>query len=387
MTGLLAAVGNGTALWYLTRGSGAVALILLTAGVVLGVMSSARWQTRRLPRFLVSGLHRNLTLLALVFLVVHIVSTVADGFAPIGFKDAVLPFLSGYRPFWLGLGAVAFDLLLALIVTSQLRSRIGLRAWRILHWVGYAAWPVALVHALGTGSDARTGWLGVLALFCTGAVVLSVLWRVGAARGRSVPARTAAALGALAVPLAILLWASSGPLEPGWSARAGTPKSLLFSSRLAKARPAGSQASAAPAAAVAPKTVVPSGSFQATFQGKLREAAAGHGLVTVTIDGRASGGFSGRVHVALRGTPLAGEGVQMLDSSVGLLSSGASKWSAGRVVALAGQEILADVRGPSGRPVRVLLALRIDRSSGSVTGVIRAGAHGFESGENVEPTE
>ena len=135
MSSLLAATGNGKTLWYLTRGTGAVALILLTASVVLGVMSSTRLQTRRLPRFLVSGLHRNLTLLALVFLAVHVVSTVADGFAPIGFQDAFLPFISPYRPFWLGLGAVALDLLLALVVTSLLRNRIGLRIWRVLHWL------------------------------------------------------------------------------------------------------------------------------------------------------------------------------------------------------------------------------------------------------------
>ena len=67
--------------------------------------------------------------------------------------DVVVPFVGAYRPFWLGLGALALDLLAALIVTSLLRARIGLRAWRAVHWVAYACWPVALVHGLGTGSD------------------------------------------------------------------------------------------------------------------------------------------------------------------------------------------------------------------------------------------
>lgn len=386
MSSLLAATGNGKTLWYLTRGTGAVALILLTASVVLGVMSSTRLQTRRLPRFLVSGLHRNLTLLALVFLAVHVVSTVADGFAPIGFQDAFLPFISPYRPFWLGLGAVALDLLLALVVTSLLRNRIGLRIWRVLHWLAYAAWPVALVHALGTGSDARTGWLGVLAFVCTGAVLLSVLWRAGAARGRSVPLRAGAALAALALPLAILVWARSGPLASGWAARAGTPKSLIFSSRVARVRPAAARGGA-DAVTVPRAPTLPSGSFQADFRGKLHEAPAGEGLVTVAIDGRATGGFDGRVHVALRGAPLDGGGVQMIDSSVGMLPAGATTWSAGRVVALSGQQILADVQAPSSHSFRVLLALHIDRSSGSVTGVMRSGSHGFEKNQSGVPSE
>src|ERR1051326_3871970 len=132
---LIAAAGNAKALWYLTRGTGVVALVLLTASVVVGTLSSARWRTSRVPRFLVGGIHRNLTLVAVAFVVVHVVTTVADRFAPIGFTDGLIPFLSPYRPIWLGLGTIAFDLLLALVATSLLRARLGLRMWRGLHWV------------------------------------------------------------------------------------------------------------------------------------------------------------------------------------------------------------------------------------------------------------
>jgi Ferric reductase like transmembrane component len=380
MTTLAAAGINGKALWYLTRGTGAVALLLLTAGLVLGVLSSVRWHARRLPRFLVSGLHRNLTLLALVFVAVHVVTTVADRFAPVGYKDAILPFLSPYRPLWLGLGTVAFDLLLALVATSLLRARIGLRAWRTVHWLAYASWPVALVHALGTGSDARAGWLGLLAIACTAAVAASVLWRAGITRGRPAPVRIATALSAVLVPLAILLWARGGPLRPGWASRAGTPKSLLASSRIALVRTA-STAARPTAATTGPASGLPSGSFRAGFRGRLRRLGSGSNLVTVVIDGTATGGFAGRVHVALRGIPIAAGGVQMLASSVGLLPNGAGVWSAGHVVALAGQQILAEVRGSGGHPMRVLLSLRIDSSSGRISGVISGGSRGLGSGE------
>ena len=149
-------------MWYATRGTGVVSLILLTAIVCLGVAGVRRLGSRQWPRHLVAGLHRNLTLVALVFLALHIATTVLDGFAPIALQDAVVPFGSAYRPVWLGLGAVAFDLLLALTITSLLRGRFGFRTWRLFHWLAYAAWPIALVHALGTGSDGRVGWMQVL---------------------------------------------------------------------------------------------------------------------------------------------------------------------------------------------------------------------------------
>jgi ferric reductase like protein len=381
MSGLLAASGNAKVLWYLTRGTGVVALLLLTAGAVLGVMTSTRWQRSRVPRFLVSGLHRNVTLLALAFVVVHVVTTVADHFAPIGYRDAVLPYLSPYRPIWLGLGAVAFDLLLALIATSLLRARIGLRSWRAVHWLAYASWPVALVHSLGTGSDARAGWLAVLGVSCTGALLLAVLWRVAAASGGPVPVRVAATLAAFAVPLGILVWASGGPLAKGWAARAGTPTSLLASARVAAARTAAASSNSLfSPPTTAPASTLPSGSFDSSFRGRLTQAPAGNGLVTVAIDGVASGGFTGRVHVALRGVPLADGGVQMIDSSVGLLPSGASAWDAGRVVALEGQRIFADVQGAGGQRVRIQLALQIDPASGSVNGSIQGGRGGDEQG-------
>ena len=123
-------------------------------------------------------------------------TTVADGFAPIGLKDAVVPFTSPYRPFWLGLGAVAFDLLLALTATSLLRVRIGLRTWRALHWLAYAAWPIALVHSLGTGSDARVGWFELLGAACTLAVAAAVLRRLAVDGAWTAGRMTAAAAAA-----------------------------------------------------------------------------------------------------------------------------------------------------------------------------------------------
>jgi sulfoxide reductase heme-binding subunit YedZ len=216
-----------TALWYATRASGTVALVLLTTSIVLGVAQTRRLSSARWPRFVLDGLHRYTALLASLFLTLHIVTAVLDTFAPISLADAFIPFISPYRPIWLGLGVTALDLLLAVIITSWLRSRLGLRAWRAVHWLAYAVWPLAFVHGLGTGSDVRQSWMGVIAIICgacvlaSGAVRISIGWPDH--RGR----RLAAAGAALAYVAALVIWLPAGPLGTNWARRAGTPSRLL----------------------------------------------------------------------------------------------------------------------------------------------------------------
>jgi predicted ferric reductase len=182
MTPLLAATKGPSIYWYLTRATGAVALVLLTMSLVLGVMDARRFNTTRWPRFVIDGLHRNASLLALVFLVVHISTTVLDSFVSIPLSAAIIPFINGYRTFWLGLGTVAFDLMLAVLITSMLRQRIGFGAWRAVHWLSYACWPIALAHTFGTGSDASKTWLLALSIGCIAAVLVAALLRVLPAR-------------------------------------------------------------------------------------------------------------------------------------------------------------------------------------------------------------
>ena len=174
------ATAGPRAYWYLTRGTGTIALILLTATVALGVANVRRLRIPSVPRFVLEAVHRNLSLLAVTFVVVHILITVLDGYVPITLKDAVVPFGSAYRPLWLGLGAVAFDLLLAVIITSLLRRRLGHRVWRSVHWLAYASWPVAVGHAIGTGSDSGAGWMVAVLVGCGILVGVAVLFRLRA---------------------------------------------------------------------------------------------------------------------------------------------------------------------------------------------------------------
>jgi methionine sulfoxide reductase heme-binding subunit len=224
----MAAVTVGPSVyWYLTRASGTVALVLLTVSVVIGIAAIARLRAPGVPRFVVDGLHRTASLLAVVFLAVHIVTAVLDSFASISLLDAVIPFVGSYRPLWLGLGTVAFDLLLAVALTSMIRERLGHVTWRAVHWLSYAAWPVAVVHGLGTGSDVHQRWQQAITAGCILVVLAAVV-------GRAMigwPDHLRVRVGALAMSAVfaggLALWLPGGPLGRGWARRAGTPAPLL----------------------------------------------------------------------------------------------------------------------------------------------------------------
>jgi methionine sulfoxide reductase heme-binding subunit len=166
-------------LWYLARGTGTVALILFTVTLALGVGNRSGRSFAGLSPLVVGSVHRSSSLLSLIFLAVHVISLFFDPYAQLRLIDLVVPFGSGYRPLWVGLGAVALDLALAVLVTSLLRERIGLRAWGVLHLISYAMWPVALLHSVGSGTDRARPWMIAIDIVCALAVLAAALSRVG----------------------------------------------------------------------------------------------------------------------------------------------------------------------------------------------------------------
>jgi len=173
---------NAQLLWFASRGSGIVSLVLLTAVTVLGLISVVRWQRPTWPRFVTADLHSNLALLSVVFVGVHIVAANLDPFAKLGITAAVIPFDSSYRPLWVGLGVISVYLIVAVIITSLLRERIGQKTWRAVHWLAYGAWPLAVLHGAGSGSDAFSVWMIAIEVACIVAVGIALTWRLVAAR-------------------------------------------------------------------------------------------------------------------------------------------------------------------------------------------------------------
>ena len=372
---IAATVGHGsTAMWYLTRSTGLVSLVLLSATVFLGIVSSVGWTTERWPRFLSQAVHRNLSLLCLSLIAVHVVTTVADGYVPIGYLDAVVPFHTPYRPLWVGLGALAFDLLIAVGITSGLRRRIGVRAWRGVHWLAYLCWPIAVLHGLGSGSDTRLSVALAVEVICVVAVVGAAAWRLLTGRARSVWWRVGAGAAGCVALLGIAIFALAGPLQPGWSRRAGTSAKVLaqLSSSTSTTAPAGvSQGSSGTSAPGPTPTSTPTASgsgipptpFSANVSGSYQTSTpTSAGQVEVVLTMQVAGRSSSPLVVRLDGTAVNG-GVAMSSSRV--------TWGedTGTVTALNGSTIEAAVSGGAGS-MDLAMDLVLDRSSGSVTGTV-----------------
>jgi methionine sulfoxide reductase heme-binding subunit len=227
---LAAANSSGPSwLWYATRGLGTATLIVITASIVLGIMTSVRWIGETTPGFVAAELHRNLSLIAIALLAIHVATSILDPFAGITIRDAIVPVGAAYRPIWLGLGVVAMEIMVALIATSLLRERIGLRLWRLIHWISYSAWPLAVVHGLGTGSDSRAPWMIAVTASCVEAVILALYQRLRYGPIVTLPLRAGGAVLAVFVLVVMGAWAFGGPFQTGWSARAGTPVAKVAS--------------------------------------------------------------------------------------------------------------------------------------------------------------
>ena len=218
-----AAAGSPSWLWYATRGLGAATLVVLTGTLVLGITTATKWVGESTPGFVAADMHRNLSLLGMCLLAAHIVTTVLDPFAHISVRDVIIPVGAAYRPIWLGLGVAATWVLVGVAATSLLRERVGLRTWRVIHWAAYASWPLAVIHGLGTGSDAKAPWLIAVVAACVAAVLFAIVLRLREGRPVTLPIRAAAAIVVALFLVVASGWFFTGPLQADWAVRAGTP--------------------------------------------------------------------------------------------------------------------------------------------------------------------
>ena len=177
---------SSTAFWYASRATGIVALLLLTAVLVLGILVNRQGRLPGLPRFVVTDIHRNLSLLSVAFIAVHVLTAVLDTYVSIPLAAGIIPFASGYERLWLSLGAISVDLMLAMIVTSLLRGRMNRLLWRAIHLLAYLSWPIAFAHSIGSSKDLQQGWMLGLAVGCALVVAAAVVWRLAHA-ARQVP--------------------------------------------------------------------------------------------------------------------------------------------------------------------------------------------------------
>jgi len=181
-------------LWYLTRSTAIVGFLLLTLGTVLGVAATQRsLASRAWPRFATQALHRNVNVLGLAFIIIHILTTLLDSYVHVGWLATLVPFTSSYRTLSVAAGTLALDVFLLVAATGFLRLRMKERGWRRVHVTAYLAWPLALLHFIGTGTDgAYARWGFWIALGSAAAVGAAAWLRLVTPRGPRGPVRSVA---------------------------------------------------------------------------------------------------------------------------------------------------------------------------------------------------
>ena len=174
----VAAVAGSQSLWFVSRGSGLVLLVLFSVVMMLGAATRTGSAPRRWPRFAVAELHRTLSLFAVALLGLHVVTAILDPYVTIGWAATAVPFASPYRTLAIGLGTLAVDLAGAVLLTSLARRWLGFRAWRAVHWLAYLAWPVAFIHSLRAGNDLGVWWAALIEWGSAALVATAVLARL-----------------------------------------------------------------------------------------------------------------------------------------------------------------------------------------------------------------
>jgi methionine sulfoxide reductase heme-binding subunit len=315
--------------WVTTRAAGYTAFLLLTASVALGLLLSSPLRSARWPRFATTELHRFVTLLTLVFIAVHVLVALLDGFIGFSLSEVLVPFTSHYRPMWMGLGIVSAYLAAAVWASSWLQRRIGYRWWRRLHYATFGVYVGAALHGLGSGSDAGWAWSRIIYVvsfvLVVGLLMLRLPTRADPASARPPPARP----------------------------------------RTAPA-PQPAAASPAPVAAAA-------AGFSAQIQGRLWQGPDTDGGVVVRLEGALYAGFDGDFQLLIKGwTPAAGSELRVVDNRLWLRNRDGVVWW-GRVGVFDGTRLRGEITAEEvgGRP----LALEIELfgfAGEAVSGILRA---------------
>jgi DMSO/TMAO reductase YedYZ heme-binding membrane subunit len=347
--------------WDTARAGGLISYVLLTAAVTLGLVLRNHWQSSRWPRLVTNELHGYVSLLALVFIAVHVLAVAVDPFTHFGLAAVLVPFASHYRPIWMSLGIVALYLLVAVWASTRIRKRIGHRLWRQIHVLAFAVYGAATLHGLGTGSDTRTAWAVTLYATSVGLVGTLLAIRLLAPAGRDSRPRPFVAFAAVVAVLAAAAWSLGGPLAPGWSLRAGGTI----------ARAAADPPHLARAARVSRPSAVVHVPFTAQYAGRVTvDPMNEEGRITVRIDGALSGATKDHLEILIHGIPLEDGGVAMEQSRVRMGT--ATPLYHGKITTLSGSRLVAALRSPSQR-LRVAVTLRIG-SDGSVVGRVHGTA-------------
>jgi predicted ferric reductase len=175
--------------WEAIRAGGLLAYTLLSLGVILGLATRTRAFDALLRRGWVNELQQSLSVASLAAVAGHVAFILLNTHEPFSLSAVFVPFASAWQPLAVTLGVVSMYLAALLVASSWLRPHIGHKAWRAIHYAGFGAWGLALVHGLLAGSDAQATW--VLWLYASSAVAVGSLLAYRVLGGAPRPAQAA----------------------------------------------------------------------------------------------------------------------------------------------------------------------------------------------------
>ena len=165
-------------IWYVDRGAGFTALVLLSVSMLLGLLLGMGVAGRWWPRYVTAEVHRFATLVALVFVAIHGTAVLLDPYTGFSFRDVTVPFASAYHPVAMAAGIVGAYLVAAVWLSVKVRRRIGYRMWRSLHRLAFAGFALGVLHTVLIGTDAGTAWGVAVTGVCVAAVAGLTAYRV-----------------------------------------------------------------------------------------------------------------------------------------------------------------------------------------------------------------
>lgn len=350
-------------LWYISRSAGFVGLALLGVIGVLGIVTAGNFHFGRGSRFIAPEVHRSLSLLAIVILAIHVGAAVLDKYSRIGFKDIFIPFVSQYRPIWIGIGALAVDIGIAVLITSFLRVKMGYKSWKAIHWLSYPVFALSIIHGLGSGSDSPI-LLGKAIYIAVGGILLvGVFVRLASMRDLSKLKKLSLAIASVMVPVVVISWAIVGPFTSSWPTRAqgGLHQAVLASAQVPVSKKT-TRVSSAP-------FNLPVG-YSSGWQGKVDESPPNsQGEVAIRLLGKLAASKGYEFSIVLIGIPQDG-GVSMASSIVEIANSAGTTVYKGTVTSLSGSTIVCSLSGSTGGDITLVAALQLSSSntfSGTVT--------------------
>jgi predicted ferric reductase len=173
--------------WDIARAGGITAYLLMAFSVIIGLALSLHFQSARWPRLINNELHNFLSLLGLVFVIIHVLAVWIDPFTKFGWRDVFIPFLSSYHTFWLALGIISLYLGIAIGISAWIRPRIGYQWWRRLHYLTFLLFILVTLHGIMIGSDSKSWW--AIALYAGSSLIVGALTTIRIVKSAKAPKR------------------------------------------------------------------------------------------------------------------------------------------------------------------------------------------------------